>query len=258
MKINELLKQYRTVAGFTQEETAKRLFVDRTTYTGYETGKRKMDAETLFSILDIFGVEISLKEKQQYEWTLSFQKENTENKMPVIISLYEENGEYDIDVYESKNGDMIASGSWNVRQGTRFDLDSIKWIIEDEFEHKYHIENIMYETVADIQPFLSTSSRSYTMSISLIRRMVQKMLFDSFQIESVPHVEFEHGDLGINFDNEEEVEEALMDSFVASGREEDDFYYLFSEFFLEQVFQKNIRTITKDENYDDVLYIYFK
>lgn len=261
MKIHELLKQYRTTAGLTQEETAKRLFVDRTTYTGYETGKRKVDTETFFSLLDIFDVDISLKEKQQYEWTLSFQKENTENKIPVIVSLYEEDEKYDIDVYESKNGekgDLIASGSWHSCQGERFILDSIEWIMEEEIERDYHIENIVYETLADIKPIVSTSSRSYIMSIGHIRRMVQKMLLDSFEIESIPVVDFEYGMIGIHFTNQEEVEEALIDSFIASGREEEDFYDEFGEFFLEQVFQRNIRKISKDEEYEDVLYIHFK
>lgn len=52
------LIQIRKRFKFTQEETAKRLDVNRTTYTNYEIGKRIPEPETLEKIADLFEVSI--------------------------------------------------------------------------------------------------------------------------------------------------------------------------------------------------------
>ena len=52
------LKQLRNNLNATQANVASYLGVDRTTYTGYETGKREPDNATLIKLAEYFGVSV--------------------------------------------------------------------------------------------------------------------------------------------------------------------------------------------------------
>ncbi|MBQ8535974.1 MAG: helix-turn-helix transcriptional regulator [Clostridia bacterium] len=55
MNFQEQLKQARKAAGLTQAQVAAALRVDKSTYCGYETGKRKPDVQKLKQIAAILG-----------------------------------------------------------------------------------------------------------------------------------------------------------------------------------------------------------
>lgn len=52
------LKKYRNACKFTQEQVANALGIERSTYTYYETGKSKPNAETLIKLAKIFGIKV--------------------------------------------------------------------------------------------------------------------------------------------------------------------------------------------------------
>ena len=62
------LRELRMKKGYTQEDVAKKLQIDRTTYTKYETGKSEPDLAMIEKICQIFEVDyntILINEKQQ-------------------------------------------------------------------------------------------------------------------------------------------------------------------------------------------------
>ncbi len=56
MSFPEQLKNARAAAGFTQAEMAYELGVDKTTYCGYETGRRQPDINRLRQLIDLLDV----------------------------------------------------------------------------------------------------------------------------------------------------------------------------------------------------------
>lgn len=52
------LKALRLKNEMTQKQVASYLHIDRTTYTGYESGKRFPDAQTLCKLADLFAVSV--------------------------------------------------------------------------------------------------------------------------------------------------------------------------------------------------------
>lgn len=54
----ERLKQLRTAAGMTQQDVARLLGVDRTTYVKYENGNSDPSTATLVRLADYFGVSV--------------------------------------------------------------------------------------------------------------------------------------------------------------------------------------------------------
>ena len=57
-KFSENLANKRKTMKLTQTEIAKKLNINRVTYTGYETGKHFPDVETLIKIADILETSI--------------------------------------------------------------------------------------------------------------------------------------------------------------------------------------------------------
>lgn len=53
------LKKIRVSSGMTQEELAEKMFVTRQTISNWENGKSQPDVQTLTSLADSFGVEVS-------------------------------------------------------------------------------------------------------------------------------------------------------------------------------------------------------
>ena len=81
------LRELRRRSGLTQSEIAKRLPVDRTTYTKYENGRVSPDHQALVNLAELHGVtvdcllgreeltaETALAELKEYAWTLSLQE----------------------------------------------------------------------------------------------------------------------------------------------------------------------------------------
>lgn len=56
MKLHEVLRHYRTERGLTQQDVADRLGVAKSTYSGYETGRRQPGVEEIKALSKIFGV----------------------------------------------------------------------------------------------------------------------------------------------------------------------------------------------------------
>ena len=56
MSFNEKLKTARLAKGYTQSQIAEYLGVDKTTYCGYETGKRQPDVQKIKQLSKILGV----------------------------------------------------------------------------------------------------------------------------------------------------------------------------------------------------------
>lgn len=56
MSFTEQLKKARKNKGYTQEYIADIMGITKSTYCGYETGKRKPDIEKIKQIADILGV----------------------------------------------------------------------------------------------------------------------------------------------------------------------------------------------------------
>ena len=200
MNIQETLKHYREKAGLTQEEVANQLFVNRSTYTNYETGKRKMDVETFLKIIDILGIDISLKEKKHMEWSLYCTSiEEEEEKIPLILTIYEENGLYDIEAYESIDGEkeeLILANSAHFPQGERTDKETIDWIIKNEIQSisTYYIEKIEYLTFDDVEAdpsFFQEQTNIHMLSVSMINRMIRKLLFDKYGRHFTYHFSFD-------------------------------------------------------------------
>lgn len=56
MQFNECLRKFRTNKNLTQQNVADILGIDKTTYSGYETGKREPDVFKIKKLATIFGV----------------------------------------------------------------------------------------------------------------------------------------------------------------------------------------------------------
>lgn len=56
--VGKALKKYRVMSGLTQEQVAKIICINRTTYTKYESGVSEPSLEILKKIADIFGVPV--------------------------------------------------------------------------------------------------------------------------------------------------------------------------------------------------------
>lgn len=57
--LSQTLKRLRENIGYTQQQVANALGIDRSTYTYYETGKTTPDIKTIFKLVKIFNVSIS-------------------------------------------------------------------------------------------------------------------------------------------------------------------------------------------------------
>ncbi|MCI1956282.1 MAG: helix-turn-helix domain-containing protein [Oscillospiraceae bacterium] len=59
IEINERLRELRVKCGFTQNQLAKILNIDRSTYAYYETGKTRPDVSTIMTLAKIFNISVS-------------------------------------------------------------------------------------------------------------------------------------------------------------------------------------------------------
>lgn len=67
MEHYEIIRKAREKLALTQKEVADKLFIRHNTYSQYETGKRKIDSETLFNIIEILNIDPSSFKKGHYE-----------------------------------------------------------------------------------------------------------------------------------------------------------------------------------------------
>ncbi len=56
----ENLKKYRRLCGFTQDDVAKMIGLDRSAYTYYENGKTEPNVENLKKIAAMFGIDMNI------------------------------------------------------------------------------------------------------------------------------------------------------------------------------------------------------
>ena len=56
LEFNELLKKSRVEHGMTQQQVADKIGIDKSTYCGYETGKRQPDPRRIVQIAKALGV----------------------------------------------------------------------------------------------------------------------------------------------------------------------------------------------------------
>ncbi|HIT15454.1 MAG TPA: helix-turn-helix transcriptional regulator [Candidatus Avimuribaculum pullicola] len=55
--VGENLKKIREISGFTQEQVAKSIGIERSAYSNYETGTREVPYEVIEKISNLFGCE---------------------------------------------------------------------------------------------------------------------------------------------------------------------------------------------------------
>lgn len=67
-QLSQLLKEYRLEKGWTQNDVAIFLNVNRSTYANWEQGTRKLDVEILFKICKLYNknIEHVYKQLQKY------------------------------------------------------------------------------------------------------------------------------------------------------------------------------------------------
>ncbi len=85
MSFHEKLRLFRLQNGLTQQAVADKLAVDKTTYSGYETGKRQPDIQKIRSLAKILDVSLD---------TL-FETEKDANTEEEFILMGKGNGEQD-------------------------------------------------------------------------------------------------------------------------------------------------------------------
>jgi len=57
MTLSDRLRDERTKAGYKQNELAQKLGITKSTYNGYETGRRKPDTDMINNICSILGID---------------------------------------------------------------------------------------------------------------------------------------------------------------------------------------------------------
>lgn len=202
MKINETLKKYREHSGLTQEEIASKCFIQRHTYTQYETGKRNISADMFFTIIEHFGVNISFKERKKLEWALHYtNNEDSEVKDTVFLLIYEDDDMFDLEVYEwdeenSAKGELIIVNTSVLPRGGRLDKVSLDFIIQNEIKENYQIKEVEYQNFDDVDLQLPTPLEKgkkcvYSFSRSQIERLFQRMLMDKFDFRPSINVSFD-------------------------------------------------------------------
>ena len=88
--ISQEIKKIRKNLGYTQQQIADLLGVDRSTYTCYETGRIKPDIKTIMSLSRVFGVDYTEILESENESRLSdsaSSKENRNSKSSAKIKL---------------------------------------------------------------------------------------------------------------------------------------------------------------------------
>ena len=101
MLLSERLKKIRESIGFTQEQVAQALGIERTTYTYYETGKNKPKVERLRDIAKLFGTDVAtligendvfdnnfILSDEGVDYGASFEKINELKKDEIMLLLY--------------------------------------------------------------------------------------------------------------------------------------------------------------------------
>ena len=114
MEHYEIIRKRREELELTQKEVADKLFIRHNTYSQYETGKRKIDSETIFRIIEILELDPSSFQKGYCKRTLlppnidfltkvynrkRFYEELEKNEHPFRFSLHVRNLKYIDDTY---------------------------------------------------------------------------------------------------------------------------------------------------------------
>jgi len=86
MGFKENLKEARKKLGLTQEEVAEQLCVTKSTYCGYETGKRKPDVEKIKKLANILEVKADTLLDTDFKQTSSNNEEFSEKERKLITA----------------------------------------------------------------------------------------------------------------------------------------------------------------------------
>ena len=88
--LNETLKRLREKCGYTQQDMADVLKIDRSTYTYYEIGKTSPSIKTIVKLAHIFNVPYSvLLEADVNDIDMIAEKKTTYKKKGADLNLYE-------------------------------------------------------------------------------------------------------------------------------------------------------------------------
>lgn len=88
----QTLKKLRENCGYTQQQVADALNIERSTYTYYETGKTNPDVNTIIKLAKIFNVSyIDIFEQEDRDRTRSFNDYNLYSKDDLrnVVHIYE-------------------------------------------------------------------------------------------------------------------------------------------------------------------------
>lgn len=88
MKPHELIKEKRLEKGYTQEVMANHLYIAKSTYNQYETGKRRMDIDTYQQIMAILGVKSVLEVRTETGFDFVLDNPNPLQYDVIAYSMY--------------------------------------------------------------------------------------------------------------------------------------------------------------------------
>jgi transcriptional regulator with XRE-family HTH domain len=102
MKMNELLRKYREVRGFTQKELATKLGMTHSGYSKYERGERKIDIMKWIEITNILNVPYQIWDGKAYQYDYEgLEKEVLENDVDYYERIHNL-----VKVFEPKKNQM--------------------------------------------------------------------------------------------------------------------------------------------------------
>ena len=90
--LSQTLKKLRENCGYTQQQVADALNIERSTYTYYETGKTTPDINTIVKLAKVFNVSfIDIFEQEEREQTRSFNDYSLYSKDDLrnVVHIYE-------------------------------------------------------------------------------------------------------------------------------------------------------------------------
>ena len=120
MDIRKLLKTHREQLQLTQQQVADMLYVSRNTYTQYETGKRKVDAETFVKLVQLLQIPFFEQNKENLQ-ELAKQNEHWNEKRREFFDAIQDDDIHTVKTF-IENG-MDSEVTYN---GTRAFLQAAK------------------------------------------------------------------------------------------------------------------------------------
>lgn len=250
MNIAKLIKQYRTEAGFTQQQVADKLFVAKNTYNQYENGTRKIESEMFMKILGVLGIRTDFRYEQFVE--------TNEKCIVVYKDMWNGKARFQIECYSYDpirkkpfallhvNG-QVGEAGWLMNREAIELLDFTKNHYKDISEVFY----LTYEDVDKEQLIREVEiSASLTCSTSYLTRLCQSVIEKHFGFIPMVDVEATEDYPSIFIDTDELIEGDEFKAFyedMEAKEEEGTIEYLFAHFFKKKV--KNLRFNVQENTY---------